>query len=74
MVSSLNLAYIYLRLDKIFAKVEWFDGMNVLFVGDILQLPPVSGGPVFQRIRKKIPYQQTGLHYISEYLGRLCRL
>ena len=43
MVSSLNL-------DEIFAKDEWFGGMNVLFVGDILQLPPVNGGPVFQRI------------------------
>ena len=50
MVSSLNLAYIHLRLDEIFAKDEWFGGMNVLFVGDILQLPPVNGEPVFQRI------------------------
>ena len=53
MVSSLNLAYIHLRLDEIFAKDEWFGGMNVLFVGDILQLPPVNGGPVFQRICNK---------------------
>ena len=53
MVSSLNLAYIHLRLDEIFAKDEWFGGMNVLFVGDILQLPPINGGPVFQRICNK---------------------
>ena len=53
MVSSLNLAYIHLRLDEIFAKDEWFGGMNVLFVGDILQLPPVNGGPVSQRICNK---------------------
>ena len=53
MVSSLNLAYIHLRLDEIFAKDEWFGGMNVLFVGDILQLPPVNSGPVFQRICNK---------------------
>ena len=51
MVSSLNLAYIHLHLDEIFA--EWFGGMNVLFVGDILQLPPLNGGPVFQRICNK---------------------
>ena len=44
MVSSLNLAYIHLGLDEIFAKDEWFGGVNVLFVGDILQLPPVNGG------------------------------
>ena len=36
MVSSLNMAYIHLRLDVIFAKDEWFGGVNVLFVGDIL--------------------------------------
>ena len=27
--------------------------MNVLFVGDILQLPPVNGAPVFERISNK---------------------
>ena len=53
MVSSFNLAYFLLRLDEIFAKDEWFGGMNVLFVGDILQLPPVNGGPVFERISNK---------------------
>ena len=35
MVSNLNLAYIHLRLDEIFARDDWFGGMNVLFVGDI---------------------------------------
>ena len=53
MVSSLNLAYIHLRLDEIFAKDEWFGGVNVLFVGDILQLPQVNGGAVFERISNK---------------------
>ena len=53
MVSILNLSYIHLCLDEIFAKDEWFGGMNVLFAGDILQLPPVNGGPVFEHISKK---------------------
>ena len=53
MVSSLNLAYIHLRLDEIFARDEWFGGVNVLFVGDILQLPLVNGVPVFERISNK---------------------
>ena len=53
MVSSLNLAYIHLRLHEIYAKDEWFGGVNVLFVGDILQLPPVNGGAVFERISNK---------------------
>ena len=53
MVSSLNLAYIHLRLDEIFARDEWFGGVNVLFVGDILQLPPVNGAPVYEQINNK---------------------
>ena len=53
MVSSLNLAYIHLRLDEIFARDQWFGGVNILFVGDILQLPPVNGAPVFERMCNK---------------------
>ena len=53
MVSTLNLAYIHLRLDKIFARDECFSGENVLFVGDILQLPPVNGAQMFEKIHKK---------------------
>ena len=36
MLSNLNLAYVHLRLDEIFRRDEWFGGVNVLFVGDIL--------------------------------------
>ena len=53
MVSNLNLTYIHLRLEEIFGKQDWFGGINVLFVGDILQLPPVNGGPVFDRMTNK---------------------
>ena len=53
MVSSLNLAYIHLRLDEIFAKDEWFGGVNVLFVGDILQLQPVNGAAVFEKVNNR---------------------
>ena len=52
-VSSLNLAYIHLRLDEIFAKDEWFGGVNMLFVGDILQLPPVNGAAVFEKVNNR---------------------
>ena len=52
-VSSLNLAYIHLLLNEIFAKDEWFGSVNVLFVGDILQLRPINGGTVFERISNK---------------------
>ena len=32
MVSSLNLVYIHLRLEEIFARNQWFGGVNVRFV------------------------------------------
>ena len=50
MVSSLNLAYIHMRLNDIFESDNWFGGKNFLFVGDILQLPPVNGNPVFEKV------------------------
>ena len=70
MVSSLNLAYIHLRLDEIFAKDEWFGGVNVLFVGDILQLPPVNGAAVFEKVNNK----QARLHDIGQHLAGECGL
>ena len=50
MLSSLCLAYVHLRLQEVFGSSQWFGAMNVLFVGDILQLPPVNGSMVFQNI------------------------
>ena len=60
MVSSLNLAYIHLRLDEIFAKDEWFGGVNVLFVGDILQLQPVNGAAVFEKVNNRSNTNKLG--------------
>ena len=53
MVSSLNLAYMHLRLEELFGGHDWFGGRNVLFVGDLLQLQPVNGSPEFEKITKK---------------------
>ena len=50
MLSSLCLAYVHLRLKEVFGSSQWFGAMNVLLVGDILQLPPVNGSMVFQNI------------------------
>uniref|UniRef100_A0A1X7TV77 ATP-dependent DNA helicase n=1 Tax=Amphimedon queenslandica TaxID=400682 RepID=A0A1X7TV77_AMPQE len=50
MVSSLNLTYIQMRMNDLFKSDEWFGGKNFLFVGDILQLPPVRGEPVFDKV------------------------
>ena len=43
MVSNLNLAYLHMRLEDIFGTEEWFGSKNILFVGDLLLLPPVNG-------------------------------
>ena len=53
MVSCLNLAYLHLRLEELFGSNDWFGGKNILFVGDILQLQPVNGSPVFERVTQK---------------------
>ncbi len=52
MVSSLNLAYMHLRLEELFGGGSWFGSRNMLFVGD-LQLQPVNGNPVFERIGRR---------------------
>ena len=60
MLSSLNLAYIHLRLEELFGGDQWFGGANVLFVGDILQLPPVNGSHVFQNVCNKVIAARLG--------------
>ena len=52
MVSSLNLAYIHLRLEELFGSDDWFGSRNILFVGDVLQLQPVNGNHDFKLIHK----------------------
>ena len=60
MLSNLNLAYIHLRLQEIFGGTEWFCGVNILFVGDILQLPPVNGNPVFSKLTNTLVANKIG--------------
>ena len=47
MLSSSNLTYA-LKAEEVLDSGQWFGGINILFVGDILQLPPVNGAAVFQ--------------------------
>uniref|UniRef100_A0A1X7VDH8 ATP-dependent DNA helicase n=2 Tax=Amphimedon queenslandica TaxID=400682 RepID=A0A1X7VDH8_AMPQE len=60
MVSNLNLAYLHMRLEDIFGTDEWFGSKNILFVGDLLQLPPVNGRPVFNKISNKLVKTRFG--------------
>ena len=58
MVSGLNL--VHTRLEELFGGSEWFGYRNMLFVGDLLQLPPVNGGPVFDKVSTKSLLFQLG--------------
>ena len=60
MLSSLNLAYMHLRLDEVFSGNDWFGSRNILFVGDLLQLPPVNGAPVFEKLHAKAILTRLG--------------
>jgi len=71
MVSNLTLAYIHLRIDEFFGGVhahqrcwgsdyDWFGAVNMLFVGDLLQLPPVNGLPVFCKLKNEVIATKIG--------------
>ena len=47
------LANIHMRLKELFGSDRWFGGRNMLFFGDFLELQPVNGNPVFERIAQK---------------------
>ena len=60
MISSLNLAFMHLRMGELFGTDKWFGSVNTLFVGDLLQLPPVSGGLVFDQLNSKAILSKLG--------------
>ena len=47
-------------LEEVFGSDEWFGSLNVIFVGDLLQLPPVNGASVFEKIVKKAILSKLG--------------
>ena len=55
MASSLNLTYMHFRLDELFKGGDsYFGCKNILLVGDMLQLPPVNGSHLFERMTKPL--------------------
>ena len=60
MVSSLTMTYMHLRLEELFGGDDWFGSRNMMFVGDLLQLQPVNGNPVFQNIAQKALLHKLG--------------
>lgn len=57
MVSDLSVMYIHLRLTEIFNTSNdsdgWFGKVNLIVLGDLLQLPPVMEDPPFQLLSSK---------------------
>ena len=47
-------------MEELFGGNEWFGGKNVLFVGDLLQLQPVNGNPVFEKMSKSTVVHKLG--------------
>ena len=64
MISNITLLYMHLRLSEIFqteeAKDGWFGRQNLLFLGDLLQLPPVFEGPVYSSVSSELATKLTG--------------
>ena len=64
MVSNVTLLYIHLWLTEIFQTEEvedgWFGKRNMLFLGDLLQLPPVFEGPVYTPLTAELTQKYTG--------------
>ena len=57
-----NLAYIHLQFKEHFGGSgdEYFGSMTMLFVGDILQLLPVTRSPVFSKLCNKLIASRMG--------------
>ena len=60
MVSSLNLAYIHLRLNELYGGVDYFGARNMIVFGDLLQLEPVGGQPVFSAVPDTVVKYRIG--------------
>ena len=67
MVSSLNLAYMHLRLEELFGTNEWFGSKNMLFVGDLLQLTPVNGNLSLRRLPKNPCHSNWDVQHLSTF-------
>uniref|UniRef100_A0A1X7V9D7 ATP-dependent DNA helicase n=1 Tax=Amphimedon queenslandica TaxID=400682 RepID=A0A1X7V9D7_AMPQE len=50
-----------MRLEDIFGTDEYLGSKNILFVGDLIQLPPVNGRPVFKKISNKLVKTKLGV-------------
>ncbi|XP_058863591.1 uncharacterized protein LOC117970172 isoform X1 [Acipenser ruthenus] len=67
MITNVTLLYIHLRLCEIFQTANtddgWFGKINILLLGDLLQLPPVHENPPY------VPVTQEELHKLTGSMG-----
>lgn len=68
MVSYQILNTIELRLQELKQNYDSFGGVNVLFFGDLFQLPPIAGTPIFQQP----PYYRKTVHLFRMF--KICEL
>uniref|UniRef100_T1J2E1 ATP-dependent DNA helicase n=1 Tax=Strigamia maritima TaxID=126957 RepID=T1J2E1_STRMM len=66
-VSNIMLLYIHYRLTEIFETTNepdgWFEGKNIIALGNLMQLPPVMDDPSFIQIAEdKIKQHTAALH------------
>ena len=72
MISVDNLYYINQRMMDIFDSKDDFGGRALILVGDVLQLPPVMGRPIFSEprmLKNRILKNMTNKH--DEAIGDL---
>ena len=72
MISVDNLYYINQRMMDIFDSKDDFGGRALILVGDVLQLPPVMGRPIFSKprmLKNRILKNMTNKH--DEAIGDL---
>ena len=53
---------------EIFGGTEWFGRVNILFVGYILQLPPVNDNPVFSKLTNTLVANK----FVCEHAVNIC--
>ena len=49
-----------MMLEELFGSSEWFRSRNMLFLGNLLQLPSVLGNPVLDKVATKSILSQLG--------------
>lgn len=73
MISNISLSYIHLRLCEIFDTSDsdngWFGRINILVLGDLLQLPPVNEASPFVTLNSAQSKKYLNPYRYSQLMG-----